>query len=100
MVFKLGRKDLYLVNKDLNLSLEIDLDVYKQRKYLLNQWRSETAEKEHFSRKDLILSQFTINQLAKYDLSKEEKLPEIPGIDEDFNNQYAGEILKLFKKEN
>ena len=97
LVLKLGRKDLHLVNKDLTLTLDIDLDVYKQRKYILNQWRSEKAEKEKISRKDLILSQFTINVLAKHNIKEEQKLPDVQGIDEDFKKEYEQEIVALFK---
>ena len=96
LILKLGRKDLYLVNKDFTLSLPIDIDLYKQRKYLLNQWRSEKAELIKISRKDLILSQFTINVLATFDLGKDRKLPDIQGIDEDFKDKYEEEIIKLF----
>jgi ribonuclease D len=96
LILKLGKKDLHLVNKDLTVNLDLDIDVYKQRKYKLNQWRNEKAEKEHL-RKDLVLSQFVINNLAKYNLETIDQLPEMPGIDNEFNNRYSEEILNLFK---
>ena len=96
LILKLGRKDLHLVNKDFTLSLPIDIDLYKQRKYLLNQWRSEKAELEKISRKDLILSQFTVNVLAQFDLGKDRKIPDIQGIDHDFKERYEEEIINLF----
>lgn len=96
LILKLGRKDLHLVKKDLTVALDIDIDLYKQRKYLLNQWRSDEAEKLHQFRKDLVLSQFTVNELAKYDLGAEQKIPKIQGIDEDFKSKYEEEIIKIF----
>ena len=96
LILKLGRKDLHLVNKDMSLSLSIDLDLYKQRKYILNQWRSEKAEVEKISRKDVMLSQFTVNVLAIHDLQLEGCLPDIQGIDEEFKRKYEEEIVKLF----
>ena len=96
LILKLGRKDLHLVNKDMSLSLTIDLDVYKQRKYILNQWRSEKADIEKISRKDVMLSQFTVNVLATYDLQVDGEIPDIQGIDEDFKRKYEEEIIKLF----
>ncbi len=98
LILKVGRKDLHLVNKDFTLALDIDIDLYKQRKYILNQWRAEKSELQKISRKDLVLSQFTINHLATYDLGKERKLPDIQGIDDDFKNKYEEEIVKLFSQ--
>ena len=96
LILKLGRKDLHLVRKDLSVALEIDIDLYKQRKYLLNQWRSDKAVALNISRKDLVLSQFTVNELAKYDLVVKKELPNIQGIDDDFKSKYEEEIIKLF----
>ncbi len=96
LILKLGRKDLHLLQKNMTLSLIIDIDVYKKRKYLLNQWRGEKAEALKISRKDLVLSQFTVNELAKYDLAKEQEIPIIQGIDDDFKSKLETEILRLF----
>lgn len=100
LILKLGRKDLHLVNKDLSITLPIDIDLYKQRKYLLTQWRSDKCEKMQISRKDVLLSQFTINVLATYDLRKDKKLPDIQGIDEEFKNKYEEELINLFVQPN
>ena len=96
LILKLGKKDLHLVNNDFSLRLSIDIEVYKQRKYILSQWRSDKCEKEHISRKDVLLSQFTINHLSKFDIGKECKIPDIQGIDDDFKEKYEEEIINLF----
>lgn len=98
LVFKLGRKDLYLVNfNDMSLNLNVELETYKERKYLITKWRNEKAD-ELKIHKELFLSSQVINLLSNYK-NKENKLSVLPGMDIKFINEYNEEIITILNNQ-
>ena len=92
----MGRKDLYLVRPDLILDIEIDVEIYKERKYLLTKWRNEKADELKLP-KELFLSSYTIQALARNEY-KNIKIPIIPGLDVDFIQKYQKDIGSIILK--
>ncbi|MHA2104821.1 MAG: HRDC domain-containing protein [Candidatus Hodarchaeales archaeon] len=91
-----GRKNIDLLDDNLEFNQEVDYDVFKKQQKILRKWRNSKTE-ESKQNKRYFCPDLVIKELSLQDYSKKSTIPLLPGINEEFVEKYSSELCNILK---